>query len=283
MPATVFFPHTCADSNLLERLCETFGSLILCQPWFTEPTVSSDLVEKETLKICFPPDHLKPKEDFHHLLSEYRNWMTENHGKNRSSSFATGQTGDETWAIRKAIREAGKDADDPAIKNTLKWHLLLHLARNLEQERETSQELLKKATAAKSPLVEALATGELAEDEKIPDMFQDLPLSTSYPYVTERHLRLIFEAWLGLFGTVIPADAHLLTLDRQVMNYALDLFDGCEAEPKEVHPAPPQKEEIGTTGFTVHRRSLPKRLNASASTDCVLSALAGKTFILVER
>jgi len=278
LPYTVLFPHTCVEKNLLERLCETFGSLILCQPWFTEPTISLSFVEKETLKVCFPPENLKPKEDFHHLLSEYRTWMMENQGKSGSRSFSTGQTGDETWAIRKAIRDAGKDADDPAIKNTLKWHLMLHLARNLEKERETSQELLEKATAAKSPLAEALVG-----DEKIPDMFQDLPLSASYPYVTERHLKLIFEAWFGLFGTVIPADANLLTLDRQVMNYALDLFDGCEVEPQEARPHPSQKKGIDTSGLTINRRSLPRPLNASASTDSVLPALAGKTLILVER
>ncbi|EFK06136.1 conserved hypothetical protein, partial [delta proteobacterium NaphS2] len=57
MPSTVFFPHTCIESNLLERLCETFGSLVLCQPWFTESTISSSFVEKEKLKVCFPPEH----------------------------------------------------------------------------------------------------------------------------------------------------------------------------------------------------------------------------------
>ena len=85
------------------------------------------------------------------------------------------------------------------MKNTLKWHLVLHLARNLEEDRETAQNLLQQAAQRKSPLSEAMA-----EDEKAPDMFRDLhPVHGLYPYVTDRHLNLIFEAWFGLFGPVV--------------------------------------------------------------------------------
>jgi len=276
----VLFPHTHVDSRVLERLIETFGSLTLCQPWFTEPTVLSDPSKKGMLKVCFPPEALKPEEDFKRLLSEYQGWMMDNLGKNRPTAFSTGETGDETWAIRKAIRDAGKDADDPALRNTLKWHLVLHLARNLEENRDTAQDLLQQAAKSKSPLAEAMEN-----DEKVPNMFEDLPLSAAYPYVTDRHLNLIFEAWFGLFGSIIDSGietgAELLTLDRQVMTYALGLFDGCDVQPVgDINPS--QAKEIDTSGFTINRKTLPRLLNPSASTDSVLLALSGKTFILVE-
>ena len=275
-PPIVLFPHTHVDSRVLEGLIETFGSLTLCQPWFTEPMVLSDASEKGVLKVCFPPEALKPKEDFKRLLSEYQGWMMDHQGKNRPTAFSTGETGNETWAIRKTIRDAGKDADDPALRNTLKWHLLLHLARNLEENRDTAQSLLQQAAKRKSPLAEAMES-----DEQIPDMFEDLPLSATYPYVTDRHLNLIFEAWFGLFGNQIEKDAELLTLDRQVMTYALGLFDGCDVQPiGDINPS--LAKEIDASGFTVHRKTLPRLLNSSASTDSLLLALSGKTFILVE-
>jgi len=188
----------------------------------------------------------------------------ENRGGKHPATVSTGQGGEETWAIRKSIRDAGKDADDPALRNTLKWHLLLHLAQSLEGERETAQELLKKATAAKSPLAEAMET-----DEQIPDMFADIPISATYPYVTDRHLNLIFEAWFGLFGNLLETGSELMTLDRQVMTYAFDLFEDA-------------------SGFTVHRKTLPRLSNPSisknplTSKDPVLRALSGKALILVE-
>ena len=274
------FPHTHVESRVLERLVETFGSLTLCQPWFTEPTVLSDLVEKGMLKICFPPEVLKPQRDFKHLLSEYQGWMRDHQGRNRSTAFSTGETGDETWAIRKAIRDAGKDADDPALRNTLKWHLVLHLARNLEENRDTAEALLRQAAKSKSPLAEAIE-----RDEQVPDMLEDLPLSAAYPYVTDRHLNLIFEAWFGLFGPIIDSGvetgAELLTLDRQVMTYALDLFDGRVILPNEDAGSSPG-QEVDAKGLKVNRETLPRLSNSPAPADPILEALSGKTFIVVE-
>ncbi len=272
----VLFPHTHVESWVLERLIETFGSLTLCRPWFTEPTVLQNDFEKGTLKVCFPPEVLKPEENFKGLLSEYQRWMMENRGGKHPTTVSTNQGGDATWTIRKAIRDAGKDADDPALKNTLKWHLLLHLARNLEEERETAQTLLHRAAKRKSPLAEAMEKGK-----QIPDMFEDLPLSATYPYVTDRHLNLIFEAWFGLFGNLIETGSELLTLDRQVMTYALGLFDGCDVQPIGDSNLS-QAKEIDASGFTVHRKTLPRLSNSFGSKDPVLQALSGKALILVE-
>ena len=276
----VLFPHTHVDSRVLERLIETFGSLTLCQPWFTEPTVLSNPSKKGALKVCFPPEALKPQRDFKHLLSEYQGWMRDHQGGNRPTAFSTHETGDETWAIRKDIRDAGKDPDDPALRNTLKWHLVLNLARDLEEERETADTLLQQAAKSKSPLAEAIE-----RDEQTPDMFGDLPLSAAYPYVTDRHRNLIFEAWFGLFGPIIDSGietgAELLTLDRQVMTYAMDLFDGCDVQPiGDINPS--QAKEIDAQGFTVNREKLPQLSDPSASIDPVQKALSGRTFILLE-
>ena len=274
MAPKILFPHTQLESRLLERLIEVFGSVTLCQPWFTEPTVL--LKEDGGLKVLFPPEPLKPKDDFKRLLSEYQGWMMDNQGKNRPGAFSTGGTGDETWALRKAIRDAEKDADGPGLKNTLKWHLVLHLARNLEEERGSAQALLQRAAKAKSPLAEAME-----KNEEIPDMFEDLPLSGTYPYVNDRHLNLIFDAWFGLFGNQIEKDAELLTLDGQVMRYALDLFDGCDVQTLgDMNPS--QETELDASGFTIRRETLPRLSNPSALKDPVLRALSGKTFILVE-
>ena len=272
----VLFPHTRLDSRVLEHLVETFGSLTLCHPWFTEPAVLQNGFEKGTLKVCFPPEVLKPQRDFKYLLSEYQGWMKDHQGRNRSTAFSIHESEDEIWAIRKAIRDAGKDADDPALRNTLKWHLVLHLARNLEENRDTAEALLQQAAKSKTPLA-----GAIERDEQAPGMFEDLPLSGAYPYVTDRHLNFIFEAWFGLFGNLIDTGAELLTLDRQVMNHALNLFDGCDVQPHgDINPS--QAKEIEVPGFTVSRKTLPRLLNPSASKDSVLRALSGKTLIMVE-
>ena len=275
----VLFPHTRVDSRALERLMETFGSLTLCQPWFTEPAVLRNGFEKGTLKVSFPPEVLKPQKDFKHLLSEYQMWMRDHQGRNRSTAFSTGESGDETWAIRKAIRDAGKDADDPALRNTFRWHLVLHLARNLEGERETADTLLEQAAKTKSPLTEALERGE-----PFPGMFEDLPLSAAYPYVTDRHLNLILEAWFGLFGPIIDSgietEGELLTLDQQVMTYARGLFDGCDVQPAEAID-PSEGKQIDAPGITVNRITLPRLLSPSASANAVLKSLSGKTIALV--
>ncbi len=269
------FPHTHLESGLLERLIESFGSVTLCQPWFTEPTVLSK--NSGGLKVLFPPEALKPKEDFKRLLSEYQGWMMENLGSKGPKAFSAGETGNETWAIRKAIRDAEKDTDDPAIQNTLKWHLVLHLARNLEEERVSAQDLLKRAAKTKSPLAEAME-----KDEEIPDIFEDLPLSATYPYVTERHLSLILEAWFGLFGGLIEKDSELVTLDPQVLAYALDLFDGRDVDASgDIRLSP--ATDVAAKGYTVCQKSLPRLLNPPASKDSVLRSLSGKTLILIER
>ncbi len=275
MTSIVLFPHTQLESGLLERLIEIFGSVTLCQPWFTEPTVLSK--ENGDLKVLFPSEAMKPKEDFKHLLSEYQGWMMDHQGKNRTAPLPGRETGDETWAIRKAIRDVNKDADDPALQNTLKWHLVLHLARNLEEERVSAQDLLQRAAKSKSPLAEAME-----KDEEIPDMFEDLPLAATYPYVTERHLNLIFEAWFGLFGSLIESDSELMTLDRQVFTYALDLFDGCDVQPiGEISVS--EEKEVEAPGLTISRKTFPRLLNPAVSKDSILKALSGKTLILVER
>ncbi len=277
MSSTVIFPHTRLRSGLLERLCGTFGPLTLCQPWFSEPTVPHNLVETGSLKLRFPSERLKPKENFERLLSEYKEWMMDNRGKNSSGAFFTKETGDETWAIRKAIRDAAKDPGDPALADTLKWHLVLHLAQDLEADRETAQTLLQKAASAKSPLAEAMEG-----DEKIPDMFEDLPLSAASPYVTDRHLRLIFEAWLGLFGHELKADSELLTLDQQVITYAISLFDGCEVE-AHWNPRSVQRDEsFEETEFTIRRRVLPRLSTPTEVKDSVVQSLSGRTFVIVE-
>ncbi len=273
----LIFPHTHVEDRLLERLMEMFGSLTLCQPWFTEPTVPPKAAKDGNLKVCFPPEALKPKTDFRHLLREYQGWMMDHQGKNRTTTVLPGETGDETWTIRKAIRDAGKGAEDPASSNTLKWHLILHLARNLEEDRQSAQDLLQQAARRKSPLVEAVA-----QEEEVPDMFKDLPLSgAAYPYVTDRHLGLIFEAWFGLFEQIVEAGSEFLTLDRQVIAHASTLFDGCDVQPLE-DTSLSQTEEFDITGLRLERKRLPRLLNPSISKDPVLKNLSGKSLILAE-
>ncbi len=201
----------------------------------------------------------------------------DNRGKNSSGAFFTKETGDETWAIRKAIRDAAKDPGDPALADTLKWHLVLHLAQDLEADRETAQTLLQRAASAKSPLAEAMEG-----DEKIPDMFEDLPLTAASPYVTDRHLRLIFEAWLGLFGHELKTDSELLTMDQQVITYAISLFDGCEVE-AHWNPRSVQRDEsFEETEFTIRRRVLPRLSTPTEVKDSVVQSLSGRTFVIVE-
>ncbi len=273
----VLFPHSNIEEGILKRLIETFGSLTLFKPWFTEPPVLSSPFEQGALNVCFPPETLKPPGDFKVLLSEYQGWMMENRGEAHPVAFSGGETGDETWAIRKAIRDAQKDAVDSARKNTLKWHLMLHLAGSLEEDRKSAEAMLHRITKTKSPLAEAMEGGD-----PVPDIFEDLPLSTAYPYITDHHLNLIFEAWFGLFGSQVGKKATLLTLDRQIMNHAADFFDGKDIQPSG-DPNLSAAAETSVPGLRIIRTTLPRLSNQSHSTNPVLAGLSGKAIILVER
>jgi hypothetical protein len=112
----------------------------------------------------------------------------------------------------------GKKGNNPAYE-TLKWHLILHLAQDAENQRREADSIL---TSLKEKGI--LFKGVIEESNDVENPVKDLPSFEADFFMTEQHLRHIFEAWFGLFGVHIRKDALLLTFNRHFLDYAEELW-----------------------------------------------------------
>jgi hypothetical protein len=278
----ILFPHSYLTLPDLKRLRAYFELLIICQPWFMEPPLQgTDKRDDFSIKMVNPPADLKPPGDFKSLLSEYKLWARQNQDKGYTASLGATQLAafpeDAPWEIRQMIRRIGRHPLAPAEGRALKWHLILHLAREIEENRVEAEEMLRQLKQRKSPLEEALG-----EEAPSPGIFNDLPQSGTYPSSDEHRLRLILEAWLGLFRKYVPDDGLLVTLDPQVMSYVMEIFDiqtfslSAKAE-KPSASRPPS----GSTETGLKYVQLPSD-DGTAHADPLTAGLSGKTIFLVE-
>jgi hypothetical protein len=278
----VLFPHCyIADSNL-KRILPIVERLMICQPWFMdEPLLVPERAKANFIDVLLPPVNLKPKGDFKRLLSEYLLWIRQNQDRGYaaflSATRKTALSEDTPWEIRQMMRQMGEDAPAFQENSALKWHLILHLARAFEENIIEADEMLKRLKQKKSPLEDAIGEGA-----QLQGLFGDLPQSETDFFKGDHHLRQIFEAWLGLFGEILPDRGSLITLDRHVMEYVIEMF-GDKAVPlsKEAVESISPKLASRQSDFTLTH--LPHFANnGNTHADHVLMGLSGKTIIFLE-
>ena len=278
----ILFPHSYVKDAGAIKILAPFEGLTICQPWFARMSVPpAELEEGSFVHILRPPVNLKPRGDFMALLSEYKLWIRQNYDKCYATSFNATQemrpSEGTPWEVRQMIRPVKEDPSAILQERSLKWHLILHLDRELEENRAEAEEMLKKVRLKKSPLEEALGDSALLQG-----LFDDLPESEMSTFISGRHLRQVFEAWTGLFGEYLPSHGPLITFDRNVMDYAMEIFQD------EVFQASSETEEsiyrdllLGQDHVTI--KHLPGISgDGNAEIDPVLKSLSGKTIILLE-
>ena len=278
----VLFPHCYIVDNNLKRILPIVERLMICQPWFMdEPLLVPEGDEANFIDVLFPPVNLKPKGDFKRLLSEYQLWIRQNRDRGYaaflSATRKTALSEDTPWEIRQMMRQMGEDAPASQENNALKWHLILHLARAFEENIIEANAMLKRLKQKKSPLEDAIG-----EESQLKGLVGDLPQSETDFFKGDHHLRQIFEAWLGLFGEILPDRGLLITLDRCIMNYVAEIFkDKVVPLSKEKAEAILPKLASRHSDFTLtHLPHFANKGNTHA--DHVLMGLSGKTIIFLE-
>ena len=231
------------------------------------------------IHVVNPPADLKPEGDFKRLLAEYRLWIRQNQDKGYSvplSAFHAMAFSEELpWKVRQMIRQMGDQSSPRPKDHRLKWHLILHLARESEESLVEAEEMLLKIKQGKSALNEALG-----DEASSLALFEDLPPYDTPSSFNARYLPQVFEAWLGLFGDHIPNNGWLVTLDRNVMNYAKEIFkdENISILPKDEVPScvRPYSDQTHSCPECVQ---LPQD-DRTVHTDPIFARLSGKRIIL---
>ena len=273
----LLFPHCYLTEGALNKTLETFEKLRICLPWYMEPPEALSNIQGDTrVTILHPPESLKPNKDFLPLLSEYKLWMKENMGKAPNFAASELQRDQASWEIRKAIRPKEAHISETQKDRITRWHLILHLAGELEKENADVEASLKSLKISGSPLKEAMGDEDLAEG-----ILDDLPL-TSRPSSGEitKRLNHWIEAWFGLFSSHVQPGSDLLTLNRDIFEFVLDLFEGSVSEARN-----------GSDNFHLSSVKLrleePVRLpelseHPNLKRKKILADLAGKSILLLE-
>jgi hypothetical protein len=244
------------------------------------PVPKTESEGSSPIYIIHPAESMKPEGHFKKLLSEYRLWMGQNRDKGYTAFLnairEAGLSEDNPWEIRQMIRQTGKKSPVSQEDNILKWHLILHLAREFEENRLEEQEMLSRVKQQKSPLAQALG-----EETPFKGLFEDLPQSEKSLFVDKHHLGQVIKAWVGLFGVHLQDHGPLITLDRHVMEYVSNIFEGETGQlPEE------EKDFFSPESFSsrIHftRKYLPRLSDEKTDPmDPVLTYLSGKTIILL--
>lgn len=218
----LLFPHCYIAEDALAKVLETHKRLRICLPWYmSPPEILSKLQGANRVTILYPPETLKPNKDFLPLLSEYRSWIKENKGKAPHLSASELQDNEASWKIRKTIRTKAISNDETQKDEIIRWHLILHLAGELEKENADVEASLKKLKNAGSPLREAIGEEDLPEG-----ILDDLPsLSPASSGKITQRLNHWIEAWFGLFASHVEPGSDLLTMNRDIFQFVLDLFE----------------------------------------------------------
>ena len=276
-PATLF-PHTYLTKGDLERILTHFAPLTIYCPWSMDgPIQGAEMADESVVKVRFPPEELRPEENFVRLLSEYQRWMSQNQDRGYATFLsATSEKSlseDTPWEIRQMLRQTGQDAHDVSQGDTLKWHLTLHLAHQLEENRTGVQEILDRLKRQDSPLA-----GSIEEGASSKSPLRDLSGGETYALAEDHHIRQILGAWFGLFGGYLSNHDTLLTLDEYVMDYVTEMFeDRGRRLPIDSEKLMPNESDLGQD--QVVSENLPG-LSENDRKDPILFHLSGKTIIL---
>jgi hypothetical protein len=277
----ILFPHSQITYEALERILALFDQLIIYQPWFMDgPPKPAEAKRASLVHVCRPPEYLKPKGNFRVLLSEYYQWIRYNRDKGYTfflqSAHKMALSEESQWEIGAEIRRQAEDTSSKLEDHVLKWHLILHLAQEIEQSRREGKEILMQMRCKTHPLQEVLG-GEAPSQ----GMLEDLPQADMSLFIDAHHLRLVLEAWFGLFAQLLPDRGVFLTLDRLVINYVTEMFEEKVDQLSKDAAASILPEAVSSKAdLTFHQiHSLADAVNSHP--DFVLKGLSDKTIILL--
>lgn len=114
-----------------------------------------------------------------------------------------------------------------------RFHLLLHLARENEERLREADEALRLLKGKGSPLRDAVDEGEPQ------GLMDDISGFDPGPEIDEEVVRMISEAWHGLFGGMLAGKTPLLTLSRPFFETLSAMWSEHLSE----------EGEVGTIGF----------------------------------
>ena len=305
-PITILFPHSYLREQDIKKIFPLLGPITICQPWFmVPPDFMSQKDYEGVVRVLNPPSHLKPEENFKGLLSEYKTWIKDNQDKSNAAFLKVNQemkpAENNTWEIREALRGSTKahsrsahalhgsshtlsrpaeDQPNRGERFSLKWHLILHLARDMEKERQEADKMLRGLKEGKSPIADLLGEGAVKNPLTDLSQFESDPQTVSYP------IDQVFEAWFGLFGEYIKGDELLITLSRQIMDYASEAWDTVvrenDGKVSPDHRGASQWEPSRETLQLPHKYFFPFSSQQPLKENKFLKYLSGKTMILVE-
>jgi hypothetical protein len=277
----VLFPHTHVAGADANRLLEQFGDVTLCQPWYMDSPIMDDGNPNQmTFRVVRPLEMHKPPEDFRRLLSEYRQWMRENRGRGYAAFFGSSQDTEPSdgslWEVREILRQDGRTRGDNPEAEVLRWHMILHLNREFQEHQREIRQLMRRIKEQTSPLKDALGEETAAAQQ----FLEDLPESVDHPFGDDTHLKRVCEAWIHLFEDQLKGSFSLVTLNRCVLDFVVDLFQAHDTETQ-------LKEEsavLGKSEFDVPLcdiLSLPEALpHGGPGRDFTVQWLLGKRLIL---
>ena len=171
----------------------------------------------------YPPEELKPDADFTQILDECFNWASEQGEKSRREIIKTGHTmpiSNESLRHIKTII-SNRITDTSEKDRVLRWHMLLHLAERIEQNRVDANEMIDGLKKSPSPL---LNNADITENTKYP--LESLTGLDPDSFLSDSNIRLLLQAWLGLFESLIPDAEPLLITDRRIYEYLNEKCEG---------------------------------------------------------
>ncbi|MFC1866962.1 hypothetical protein ACFL0H_02350 [Thermodesulfobacteriota bacterium] len=218
----LLLPHSELPEALIEKVITFFGPINTCLPWFME---HPGFINDKAIEFSYPPESLKPKEEFRTILKEYSHWVKQNSDRSYLQIIKSDQgselTDNTTWEIRQMLGRTVQSASGKEETNILRWHLLLHLAREIEEQRMAADKILK-SLKDKNSLLE----GSIEKGDSVTSLLVDLPQFEKEPVLTDINLGQVLEAWFALFGGNLKKGELLITLSRHVMDYLGERWDG---------------------------------------------------------
>lgn len=265
------FPHTRVNERDLAEVLFLFEGITICQPWGMDPIPVKES-DRDRVTILHPSAAWQPEGDLKILVAQYSQWMREHPGRGYEALFSQMPLGETTWEIRGNLRHAAQSTQpEPGQAHLLKWHILLHLALESEQSQLKADEALYRLVQGPSPLHGALEDDPLAEEEG--SSLTDIPITATSPYMNDRRLGQVLEAWIGLFGNLLPKEALLLTFQPHVLEYLSTRMETGKPIPwGSQDPGHLVKREGGFPSLV---------FSSPAPDDPLLTPLFGKTLILM--
>jgi hypothetical protein len=204
---------------LMKNIIFHFKPVQIYIPWYMDPP--DYIVNDPAMPYSYPPESLKPEERFGNILTECLNWVKQNNDKSHKeiikSGYSNSSDDNSTWQIRQLLGDNIPSGSTFPEDNSVKWHLILHLAKEMETQLLEANRILHNLRH-RPPLLDKSVETAVKTEYLLGDLYGFDQEST----LNHTRLSRIIEAWFGLFGSLIPETAILLTSNSTIFNHILE-------------------------------------------------------------